>query len=446
MKSTLSRIRNNYLKNITNIIFTIFLLISPFSIYAQRDIGSDIPVVDSSVSGKIDNQISIATDSDIYPLSIERKEKLHTYSQFIVLWRFISFFIGIAILYLILRFGLSSKIRDWSKIVNNEFISMWIYLIIFFSIYYLFNLPFKIYREILIEQEFGFLNQTTYSWIFDQIKLLTLTYLFGIVPLYFFYKLLEKAKNWWLWYTLGSIPVIIFIVIISPILIAPIFNKFEPLKDEKLKDKIQQLVDQSDIKSADILQLKASEKSTRVNAFVDGLFTTRRIVLYDNLIDNFDTDEIKFVVSHEIGHYKKNHIWKGLFFSFIIIGIALWIFHMIYPTIFNQTKGKFKLKSLSDYASLPLLLIYILLFMFMVSPIINNISRFQEHQADEYAIENSNVTEKSMVTTFEKLSAYNLADPDPHPFIEFWFYSHPSLKKRIDFAKNYSHVLNQDDI
>jgi len=433
------------LKDISIIIAFIFLLISPLSIIAQEDIGNDKSDIDSLVSGRVITQIEQKTDNDIYPLSAERKDKLHIYSQFVVLWVFISFFIGIAILYFILRIGLSSKIRDWSKHINNEFLSMWVYLIIFFSIFYLFNLPFKIYREILIEQEFGFLNQTVSSWVVDQIKFLLLTFLFGIIPFYFFYKLLEKAKNWWLWYTLGSIPVIIIVVIISPILIAPIFNDYEPLKDQKLKTEIRQIVEQSDIKNAEILQLKASEKSTRVNAFVDGLLNTSRIVLYDNLIDNFDTDEIKFVVNHEIGHYKKNHIWKGLFLSFVIIGAALWLFHILYPSIYERTKARFKLNSLSDYASLPMLLIYLSLFMFMASPLINYFSRFQEHQADKYAIENSNVTDKSTVTTFEKLSAYNLADPDPHPFIEFWFYSHPSLKKRIDFARNYSHNPIQND-
>jgi STE24 endopeptidase len=158
------------------------------------------------------------------------------------------------------------------------------------------------------------------------------------------------------------------------------------------------------------------------------------------LIENFDFDEIKFVVGHEIGHYKKSHIWKGLIVSFLIIGFSLWLFHLIYPKIFYRINSRFKLNGIGDYASLPLLLIYFSLFMFMISPVINYISRYQEHQADKYALEVSSVNKDSAVKTFEKLSAYNLADPDPHPIIEFWFYSHPSLKKRIDFVENYYHV------
>jgi Zn-dependent protease with chaperone function len=435
------------LNKTTLYLIVIILLVLPLSISAQYNFlsKSSIEVVDSLASDELFSQSELNTVNDIYPLSDERKEKLHTYSQFVVLWRFISFMIGIAILYLILRLGFSSKIRDWSKLVKNEFISMWMYLIIFFSLFYLLNLPFKIYREILVEQEFGFFSQTVSSWIFSEFKFLLLTFILGIIPFYVFYKLIDKVKNWWIWYTLGSIPVIITVVIISPIFIMPLFNDYEPLKDQDLNVKIQEFAEQSGVEEAEILQMNASEKSTRVNAFVDGLLNTRRIVLYDNLIENFDFDEIKFVVSHEIGHYKKSHIWKGLLISFLIIGITLWLFKQIYPLIFNRYKNQFKLKSLSDYASLPLLLIYISLFMFMVSPLVNYISRYHEHQADKYALEISNVNKDSAVKTFEKLSAYNLADPDPHPFIEFWFYSHPSLKKRIDFVNNYNHVQDRND-
>jgi hypothetical protein len=153
------------LNKTTLYLIVIILLVLPLSISAQYNFlsKSSIEVVDSLASDELFSQSELNTVNDIYPLSDERKEKLHTYSQFVVLWRFISFMIGIAILYLILRLGFSSKIRDWSKLVKNEFISMWMYLIIFFSLFYLLNFPFKIYPYILVEQEFGFFSQTVSS-------------------------------------------------------------------------------------------------------------------------------------------------------------------------------------------------------------------------------------------------------------------------------------------
>jgi STE24 endopeptidase len=219
--------------------FTLILLaVLPLPISAQDSSlsTSNTEFIDTIISDDIISQGEINTENKIYPLSDERKEKLHTYSQFVVLWRFISFIIGITILYLILRLRLSSKFRDWSKLIKNEFLSMWVYLIIFFSFFYFLNLPFKIYREILVEQEFGFFSQTVSSWVFGEIKFLLLTYLFGIIPFYVFYKLVGKIKNWWIWYTLGSIPVIITVVIISPILIMPLFDDYEPLKDKCFKE------------------------------------------------------------------------------------------------------------------------------------------------------------------------------------------------------------------
>ena len=167
------------------------------------------------------------------------------------------------------------------------------------------------------------------------------------------------------------------------------------------------------------------------------MFNSKRIVLYDNLINNFTPNEVKFVMGHEMGHYVMNHIWIGLFLAILVIALALWLTGLSIQRFIDKYKERLKFDSLSDWASLPLLLIYLSIIMFLFNPITNTLSRYHEHQSDIYGMENTDVSGEEAATAFDKLSVYNLADPDPHPYIVFWFYSHPALQDRMEFVRNY---------
>ncbi len=384
-------------------------------------------------------QLDSATviSNSLYPMSLERKEKLVSYSQFKNVWRFVDFFISLGILFLILFTGWSAKLRTYVEKIPNKFFALWAFAVLFFALEYLLSLPFQIYRRFLVEGEFGFINQTFFEWLSEDLLGLGLYMLIAIIPIFSLYRLIKKTSFWWLQFTLGAIPFMIIMMVIGPIFISPLFNDFNELENKELKSEIHNLAEKSGIEGSDIFQVNTSKQSSKINAYVTGMFNSKRIVLTDNLINNFTTNEIKFVMGHEMGHYVQNHIWKGLFAAIFVLAIALWLTGLTIQKFIDKYKHRLQFDSLSDWASLPLLLIYMSIIMFMFNPVMNSLSRYHEHQSDIYGMEITDVTGEEAATAFDKLSVYNLANPDPHPVIEFWFYSHPSIKKRMEFVRNY---------
>ena len=213
------------------------------------------------------------------------------------------------------------------------------------------------------------------------------------------------------------------------------FNDFVPLEDKQLESEIVTLAEKGGIGDADIFQVDGSRQSSKLNAYVTGLFGSKRIVLYDTLIRNFSLDEIKFVMAHEMGHYVKHHLWWGLLVTVLFTLGALWLMDKTIHPVIRRFKNRFGFDSLSDMASLPLVLIFISVIFFVFQPITNSASREMERQADRYGMEMSGVSGEAAAIAFDKLSVYNLSDPDPHPLVEFWFYDHPALKKRMAFVR-----------
>ncbi len=261
--------------------------------------------------------------------------------------------------------------------------------------------------------------------------------LFIVVPPWFLYKLIQERKNWWAFFAAGSIPFIIFIVIVTPIYIQPLFNEFLPVEKDLVRYEVSQLAKETGIGDADIFQVNGSKQSTKVNAYVTGLFNSKRIVLYDTLIDNFTIDEIKFVMGHEMGHYIMNHMWYGLAMVVLFLCFALWLTNLLIHKVIRRFSARFKFDSLGDIASLPLIMIFVSVISFIFQPVTNGMSRYNEHQADIFGMENAGVSGEAAAIAFDKLAVFNLADPDPHPMVEFWFYSHPSLESRMEFVRNY---------
>jgi Zn-dependent protease with chaperone function len=376
-------------------------------------------------------------EEPLYPLSPERKAKLIAYSRFTNIWRFADFFITLGILSLVLFTGFSAKLRDWAKVARKKFFIFWLFLIMFIVVDYLLSFPFHVYRNYIVEADYGFMNQTFLQWWGEDLLGLSIGCVIGIVPFWFFYWLVEKFRRWWLWFSIGSIPIMVFFIVIAPVVIAPLFNKFEPLQDKQLEAEILDLASKAGIEGSDVFQVNASKQSTKINAYVTGLFGTKRIVLFDNLIDNFTYDEIKFVMGHEMGHYIMHHIWWMLLLSVVFLVFILWLTDKTIHRVISRFRRRFRFDRLSDIASFPLVLIYLTIIGFIFQPITNGASRYMEHQADKFGMDVSGVSGETAAIAFDKLSVFNLSDPDPHWLIEFWFYNHPSLKKRMEFVREY---------
>ena len=415
-------------------------------------VAQDVESPETGVSGALDTLGAVASvdsaavvgavifDDDgeqIYPMSPERYEKLVSYSKFNSIWRFVSFFIGILIPGLILFTGWSARFRDWSARIPFKFFALWLFLAIYLVADYILGLPSTIYRGFVVESDYGFMNQSFGGWFGDGLLELAIGIVFMIIPVWFFYWLVNLSKKWWLWFTLGMIPFMILTVVVAPIWIQPMFNDYGPLKDKELETEILALASKAGIEGADVFEVDASKQSDKVNAYVTGLFGTKRIVLYDTIIKGFSRDEIKFVMAHEMGHYVKNHIWQGLGLTVLFIGFLFWLASRLLPATILRFKERFRFDHLGDYASLPLVMIFLSVGGFLFAPVTNSFSRSMERISDRYGIEMSGIDGETAATAFDKLSVFNLSDPDPSPVVEFWFYSHPALKKRMEFVRNW---------
>ena len=418
------------------LILTIFVLLG--SIALAQDSVESIP--DSTTAVGLTQSTGEEIDPDgsaLYPMDPERKEKLIEYSQFKNIWRFAEFFISLGLLSLVLFTGFSARMRDWAKVGRMKFFVLWIYTILFLLVDFILNLPFAIYSGFIVESDFGFMNQTFGGWFGEQLLFLALALIFVIIPVWFLYWLINRTQKWWAWFAVGAIPFMVLTMIVVPIFIMPLVNEFEPVKNEQVRSEVAALAEKAGIGDADIFQVNGSKQSTKVNAYVTGMFQSKRIVLYDTLIDNFSIDEIRFVMGHEIGHYVMNHIWWGLGLSLLFVCFVLWLVNRTIHGVITRFKSRFKFDSLGDYASLPLILIFISIIGFVFQPVTNSFSRYNERQADIYGMDITGISGEKAAIAFDKLSVLNLSDPDPHPLAEFWFYSHPALNKRMEFVRSY---------
>lgn len=382
-------------------------------------------------------QSTAAIDSAVYPPSPERLAQLVSYSKFVNIWRFAEFLISVALLLILLFSGLSARIRDWAAFLKRDWLRQWLYFALFMVALYILDFPANYYRNFVVENQYGFLNQDFMQWWGEDLLNLLVTIIFGVIGVWLLYFVINRFRRWWLVFSIGAVPVMIFFIVIAPVVISPLFNKFEPLSDKVLEAKLLTLADKAGIPGSHVFEVNASKQSTKINAYVTGLFNTKRIVLYDTLIKNFTHEEIMFVMGHEMGHYVMHHIWLGLAgFLLFIIG-ALWLINRFIHDIVQRYKRSFGFERIADIASFPLLLLCLNVVLFFGQPVTNATSRMMERASDTFGMEQSGVSGETAASAFEKLSVLNLSDPDPNPVIEYWFYSHPAIKKRIEYVKGY---------
>lgn len=341
---------------------------------------------------------------------------------------------GIPLLFLTSK--LSQKISVWAA--GNDrglFLSGLIYGVIFFGIIFLINLPINYYSSYILPHKYGLSNQTVLRWLEINSKEFALNN--GIISLFLWipYVILSNSpKTWWMQLSLIIIPIIIFITFITPLVIDPIFNSYTSIKDEKLGKEISKLLEESDISDAEIYMVDKSQDTKNMNAYMTGISKSKRIVLWDNTINNLTEAEVLSITAHEIGHYVKGHIWKSIIFGSIGSIVLLFLIYITSNWILELSHGSFGFKNLYNYASLPLLLIILNFYTFLGKPITNYVSRYMEIEADRYEI-NLTHDRQSAVSAMEKLYVQSLGLPRPSKFYKFWYHTHPTLEERLEFYK-----------
>jgi len=291
------------------------------------------------------------------------------------------------------------------------------------------NLPFSLYSTFILEKKYGFSTITFRLWITDLIKsLLISAILMGILLGAFLALIYFAEKTWWLWVWLFFSAFQLLMVWLYPVLIAPLFNKFEPVKDEALKEAIINLMAKVGLKTEGVYQIDAGKRSRHTNAYFTGLGKTKRIVLYDTLIASHTPDEIISVLAHEIGHWKKKHILKQLVFTETL---SLAIFYLIYRlSDWALLYHTFGFGEAISYVGLLLLAAIIGPVAFFLTPIGSMIMRKFEREADDFGFELVG-TSRPLADALKRLAKDNLANLHPHPFYAWFYYSHPPLTERI---------------
>jgi STE24 endopeptidase len=264
--------------------------------------------------------------------------------------------------------------------------------------------------------------------MWENFKALLVSIAIGIpILLLFYFSLNQFGELWWLPFAIIMFLISVVLSQIFPILIFPIFYKITPLDNESLKERITELARNANLKVENIYKFDMSKNTKKANAAFTGLGKTKRIILGDTLLDSYSTEEIETVIAHELGHFKKKHIVKNVLIGTVSSFLTLFLIALLY----QNSLGWFGFESITQVAAIPLLALWSMLIGLITTPFGNILSRKFEFEADEYAIlETKNPF--AFKNTLEKLTEQNLGDKEPHPFVEWFFYSHPSIKNRIN--------------
>lgn len=293
----------------------------------------------------------------------------------------------------------------------------------------LLEIPFSTYDTFVIEEKYGFNRTTAKTFILDILKSWLLTALIGGVALYAIIWFFESSGKWAWFYSWMIVTAFqLLLTFLAPVVIMPIFNKYTPLEKDDLREEIEDYAKSQNFKMKGVYQMDGSRRSSKSNAFFVGFGRFRRIVLFDTLIEKHTTPELVSVLAHEMGHYRKGHIWKSMILSFLTFGFMFYILSLFINN--PQLFAAFQMENLSVYASL-------VFFGFLYGPIdtvlsmfSNMYSRRNEYAADDYAVKTYG-NPSAMMEALKKLSVDNLSNLTPHPVKVFLSYSHPPVLERI---------------
>jgi Zn-dependent protease with chaperone function len=345
---------------------------------------------------------------------------------------------GLLIPALFLFTGFSASIRNWARKVGRKwFFVVVLYGVVFTLLNYLIDLPLAYYQGFVRQHAYGLSNQTLQKWAGDSLKGLMVGLIATILFLWVPYLLLKKSpRRWWLYTGLLMIPFLIFVMLISPVWIAPLFNDFGPMQNKKVEEKIISLAERAGIEGGRVYEVDKSVDTKAVNAYVTGFGGTKRIVLWDTILAKLDEGELLVVMGHEMGHYVLGHVTKSILFASFLTMITLYAAYRFSNGMIRRYGHRFGFDELSDVASLPLLLLLAGVFALLITPAALAFSRYQEREADRFALEITR-TNHAAAMAFVKLQEENLAVPRPGLLFKLWRSSHPAIGERIDFCNEY---------
>jgi len=392
------------------------------------------------------NHVQPAKRITEYRLSPELYRKAKRLGTIRFIFRLFSFFFSLLALWLILQRRWSERFRDWAETSTRfRFLQALIYTPLFALAFSLLQLPLDLFNESLLKR-YGISVQPWGAWTGDWLKSLLLTVVIGSLLAWILFSVIRRSpQRWWFYFWAISIPIFLFIFFVEPLVIDPMFNKFEPLsaKAPGLIPQLERITTRGGmpIPRDRMFWMLASDKTIYTNAYVTGIGATKRVVIWDTTLAKETTGGILTMFGHEMGHYALNHVWKGLAFFSALALVLLFIGYRTIGWLLARNGASWGIRGIGDWAALPALLLLVTFFGFAANAIGNTFSRYQENQADIYSLE---VTHgivpdpgQACAASYQMFGEQVFVDPDPNPINAFLFFDHPTVAHRIHLCATY---------
>jgi STE24 endopeptidase len=353
---------------------------------------------------------------------------------------------GIAVLWVLLKLRVAPVFRDLAeRASSNTFMQALIFVPLLTLLIAVASLPIEIYGH-HISLAYGLSVQGWASWVGDWCKAQAVSLVILVPMVFALFRIIRKSpQRWWFYFWLLTLPFLVLLIFVAPVILDPMFNTFEPLEKKQplLVSEIEKVTQRGglSIPRDRMFEMEASAKVTTYNAYVTGIGATKRVVVWDNTSRDLTVPETLFVFGHEMGHYVLNHIYKGLAFAAFMMLAGLWLGRRIVLAMLARWGEAWQIRGINDLAALPVLMLTLSLLTLIGEPIGNAFSRHIEHQADIYGLEvthglfpnNSGVAASS----FQKLGEKSYDYPNPNPLLVFWTYTHPTIADRVRFSLHY---------
>ena len=346
------------------------------------------------------------------------------------------FVLGLVLLLVLLATGWNGTLRDVAYRASSQtyVLAVFFYVVMLMLIGKFLGLGLD-YYGFRLEHRFNLSNQKLRAWLWDETKGFLVGLVLACIIVELLYFIIRAApQDWWLIAWAAFLGLFVLLAQLAPVVLFPIFYKFEPLQNDELKSRLVRLSERAGTRVRGVYKWNLSEKSKKANAALTGLGNTRRIILADTLLDNYSPDEIEAVLAHELGHHVHKHILKSIL---VQAGITLAGFWAANWVLHYAMERWHIFETLSDFANLPLLVLVSTVLSFLLLPAINAFSRYNERQADRYAFRSIPNVEP-FISSMNKLAEQNLAERSPSKWIEWFFHSHPAISRRVAAAEQWA--------
>jgi STE24 endopeptidase len=370
--------------------------------------------------------------TEITPVSADSPES-RRYNRIKRWLGFADVVVGFGLLVVILATGWTGWLRDVAErgASQNYAFAVFLYVLMLMLISKIVGTPLEFY-SFRIEHRYNLSNQKFRSWLWDECKSFLLGLVMAVIVVELLYELIRLTpQHWWLVAWAAFLGLMVLLAQLAPVVLFPMFYKFEPLENEELKRRLIVLSERAGTHVRGVYKWHLSEKSKKANAALTGLGATRRIILADTLLDNYSDDEIEAVLAHELGHHVHHHILKSIF---VQAGITLFGFWLANEVLRYAVDRRHMFAGMYDFADLPLLILVSTVLSLLLMPALNAYSRFNERQADRYCFESVDSVEP-FISSMNKLADQNLSEKTPARWVEWLLHSHPAITRRVAAAK-----------